>query len=238
MSTRCGSRISLRHPEPGVVAPELFDVEPFRGLTSRHAVVRQIDRPILVLGSTQRRELVFSPAAKAQGVEVVRRRGGGGAVLLEPDNQVWIDAWIPRNDPLWQADVGAAAAWVGQWWFHALGVSDRTDWSIHVERARPGPFGELVCFAGRGPGEVFWEKRKVVGLSQWRSREGSLFLCCGYSAWRPQPLVDLLDLPGEERSSLVRHLTPLVAGLTEIHPALPNATTVGTALLSSFPTWE
>jgi hypothetical protein len=30
----------------------------------------------------------------------------------------------------------------------------------------------LVCFAGRGPGEVFVDERKTVGLTQWRVREG------------------------------------------------------------------
>ncbi len=221
-----------------MVDPGLFDVEQFRGLTSRHAVMRQIERPTLVLGSTQRPELVSRQAVHEHEVEVVRRRGGGGAVLLEPDNQVWIDAWIPRSDPLWEPDVGAAAGWVGQWWLHALGVSDRAPWSVHMERAVPGSFGELVCFAGRGPGEVFCAERKVVGLSQWRSREGSLFLCCAYVAWRPQALVDLLELDAGMGAHLVRDLTPLAAGLTEIQPALADAATVGTALLSSFPTWE
>jgi hypothetical protein len=29
-----------------------------------------------------------------------------------------------------------------------------------------------VCFAGKGPGEVFVDGRKAVGVTQWRVREG------------------------------------------------------------------
>jgi lipoate---protein ligase len=220
-----------------VVDPGLFDVEQFRALPHRHAVVRQVERPTLVLGSTQSPDVVSRVMTQERGVEVVRRRGGGGAVLLQPNDHVWVNAWIPRGDPLWRSDVGAAAAWVGEWWLHGLGVMGQADWSVHREKAQPGEFGDLVCFAGRGPGEVFWGQRKVVGVSQWRSREGALFLSCAYTQWQPGALVELLHLDAGVRADLARGLVPVVAGLSAIEPPVPNMALVGAALLSSFPAW-
>ena len=68
----------------------------------------------------------------------------------------------------------------------------------------PGRFGDLVCFAGRGPGEVFHGDRKVVGLSQWRAREGALFSSCAYLRWDPAPLLALVDVDEEARAGLAR----------------------------------
>ncbi len=65
---------------------------------------------------------------------------------------------------------------------------------VHAGRAVPGDLGELICFAGRGPGEVFSAGQKVVGLSQWRSREGALFSSCAYLHWDPVPMLTLLNL--------------------------------------------
>ena len=52
--------------------------------------------------------------------------------------------------------------------------------------------GDVVCFAGRGPGEVFVGRRKVVGLSQWRARQGALFSSCAYLRWDAAVLAGLL----------------------------------------------
>src|SRR5947207_41753 len=63
-----------------------------------------VERPAIVLGSAQRDDgLVVGP-----GVDVVRRRSGGGAVLLVPGDVVWADVTIPAGDPLWETDVGRA----------------------------------------------------------------------------------------------------------------------------------
>ncbi|HVT42394.1 MAG TPA: hypothetical protein VHD39_05375 [Acidimicrobiales bacterium] len=211
----------------------LFDVEQFRGEARRTAVVRAVRATSLVLGSTQRPEVVTDAAMRARGVTLARRRGGGGAVYVEKGDPLWLDAWIPRDDPLWRRDVAVAAEWVGHWWRAVLGTRGIGDLEIHAGRAAPGEWGDLVCFAGRGPGEVFAGGRKVVGLSQWRAREGALFSSCAYAHWDPRPLVDLLDLP--TATDAVSALAPVAVGLRDLQPALGDLTPIGEALLASFP---
>ena len=47
-------------------------------LTNRGVLVHEVDQPTMVLGSSQR------AVAVGGGIDVVRRRSGGGAVLLRP----------------------------------------------------------------------------------------------------------------------------------------------------------
>ncbi len=224
----CGV-LRLRGPEA------LFDVEQFRGELDRVAVVRAVTTPTLVLGSTQRSEVVRPGAPRARGVELARRRGGGGAVYLDPDDPLWLDCWIPRDDPLWNADVAAAAEWVGAWWVDALAGLGLSGLEVHAGAAAPGEFGELICFAGRGPGEVFLSNRKVVGLSQWRSRQGALFSSCAYLRWDPVPLLSLLDLDEQTSDELAGALRPVAAGLGALEPPLRDLAGVRDRLLASFP---
>jgi lipoate-protein ligase A len=213
----------------------LFDVERFRTQTRRIAVAREVTRPTLVLGSTQPTSLVDADAVREHTVDLARRRGGGGAVYLGPGEQLWIDAWIPRSDPLWLVDVSAAAEWVGTWWTKALAVLGQHDFEVHLGRSVPGESGDLVCFAGRGPGEVFQGARKVVGLSQWRAREGALFSSCAYLHWDPARLLDLVDLGEGARTDLVRRLAPVAAGLADLEPPAGDLEPVRAALLDSLP---
>jgi len=194
----------------------LFDVERFRSTAERAVVAPEVSHPTLVLGSTQPAELPSNDAVRAREVEVVRRRGGGGAVYLEPDDHLWLDAWVPRHDPLWSADVSEAAEWVGEWWLRALGLFGRPGFLVHTGRSVPGELGELVCFAGRGPGEVFSGDRKLVGLSQWRSREGALFSSCAYTRWQPGGTLSLFDFDDETRRRLAEELAAAAIGLDEL----------------------
>ncbi|MCU1372193.1 MAG: hypothetical protein JWO77_3387, partial [Ilumatobacteraceae bacterium] len=62
----------------------------------------EVERPAVVLGSTQRLDVVDGPAAAEAGIEVARRRSGGGAVYLDPDGAIWIDVLLPVADPRWE----------------------------------------------------------------------------------------------------------------------------------------
>jgi lipoate---protein ligase len=211
-----------------------FDVERFRSETVRTVQAPDVTRPTLVLGSTQPTELVAPDAMRERHVELVRRRGGGGAVYLEPGGQIWMDAWIPRDDPLWEHDVTVAAEWAGTWWMDALAASGLHALEVHTGRSVPGDLGDLVCFAGRGPGEVFCGARKVVGLSQWRSREGALFSSCAYLRWDPVAMLELLDVHEHLRSAMAGDLTAVAVGLSELEPAIEDLRRVREHLLASF----
>ena len=200
-------------------------------------LARAAAHPTLVLGSTQPPEIVIPSALRERAVELARRRGGGGAVYLAPGNHLWMDAWIPRADPLWSNDVSVAAEWVGRWWVQALSASGgpgRAGFSVHTGRSVAGRLGELVCFAGRGPGEVFEGNRKVVGLSQWRSREGALFSSCAYASWDPEPLLDLLDLGDGERVELAAELRSVAVGLRQLSTPVMDLSPVRERLADSF----
>ncbi len=222
----------------------LFDVEPFRAEPGRVAVIRTVERPTLVLGSTQPDQVVNRALLAEQGVELRRRRGGGGAVFLPATGYLWVDAWVPRNDPLWDPDVSAAAAWAGWWWVSALRGSGGGDgvasFEVHGGRAEPGEFGDLVCFAGRGPGEVFSHGRKVMGLSQWRSREGALFSMCAYDHWDPAPLAGLLWASDADADSPQRDwdaLAEVAIGVADLVGSTADLGVLGGELVASLPGW-
>jgi lipoate-protein ligase A len=215
-------------------------VERFRPERRRVAVVREVAHPTLVLGSTQPTDLVSPDTLRERSVELVRRRGGGGAVYLEPGAFLWVDAWIPRDDVLWAHDVSVAAEWVGRWWIAALAGVGSGDaaagaLSVHTGRSAPGSFGDLVCFAGRGPGEVFFDDRKIVGLSQWRSREGALFSSCAYLEWDAAPLLELLSFDDPTRSELAGELRDVAAGVGALSPSVSELAWLRERLVGAFP---
>jgi lipoate-protein ligase A len=130
--------------------------------------------PTLVLGSSQRAPELDPEFECRTGVVLARRSTGGGAVSIEPGGQVWIDVWIPRDDPLWVNDVVLSGFWLGRAWLGALEENGVADLVVHTGRLNRTPLSDLVCFAGIGPGEVSVGKAKLVGTSQRRNREGAL----------------------------------------------------------------
>lgn len=178
-------------------------------------LVREVDRPTVVIGSTQPSEVV-APGS----LPVVRRRSGGGAVLVGPGDPLWVDLWVPREDELWQPDVGRAAWWVGEWWSAALGALGLAGLEVHRGGLVARRWSPLVCFAGVGPGEVLSDGRKLVGVAQWRGREGALFHSAAYLEWDPVPLLDALDLGPQDRVAATVGVGPAAVGLTELRPGL------------------
>lgn len=193
---------------------------PFDGV--RRVSFLTVDRPALVLGSTQPDDAVDRDAAAAAGVDVVRRRSGGGAVLLRRREVVWANVLVPRDDPLWDDDVGRAFHWLGQAWSEALaslGLAAR--W--HEGPLVRSPLSRTVCFAGLGPGEVTIDGRKVVGMAQRRTRAGALFQCAVALVWEPAALLDLLVLDDDARANALAELEATAAGTGLDAPAVEDA---------------
>ena len=153
----------------GPVSDLLQSAEPAMDAT-RRARIHIVTTAGLVLGSTQRLETVDQGRAAAAGADVLRRRSGGGAVLLRPGGQVWADFFIPASDPLWSDDVAHAVRWVGELWSGVIEPFVAEPVSVRSGRLVADRWGRLVCFAGSGPGEVFAGGLKVVGVSQRRTR--------------------------------------------------------------------
>ena len=160
-------------------------------------------RPALVLGSTQRDDVVDVALARAMGIAIVHRRSGGGVVLVVPGETVWVDVVVPAGDPLWDDDVGRAALWLGETWQAALGSLGIAGSNVHQGALVCGPLGRLVCFGALGAGEVVaGDGRKLVGVSQRRTRAAARFQCVLYREWDPTLLTPLLRLD-EDRSAAV-----------------------------------
>lgn len=179
----------------------------------------EVTQPAVVVGSTQPCETVDLARAAALGVEVVRRRSGGGAVWLAPGEVTWVDVLLPAGDPCWVDDVGRAAGWLGRAWVEALARCGVPGTEVHGAPMARDPDAALVCFGGLAPGEVVLGGAKVVGVSQRRTRRGARFQCAVLHRWDPAPLLDLLALGPVERERLAVRLAGAGAGIGPVAPA-------------------
>ena len=127
-----------------------------------------------------------------------------------------------------------AAFWVGAWWSAALRSFGIAGPRVHEGPSVEAPWSRLVCFAGVGPGEVSVGPRKVVGVSQWRARQGALFQTCAYHRWDPRPLVNLLGIPEADRQPVIEALAGEATGLEPL--GVPSLASLEEALLSALPT--
>ncbi|MEO7371241.1 MAG: hypothetical protein ABI949_05100 [Ilumatobacteraceae bacterium] len=163
-----------------------------------------VDSAALVLGSSQGQESVDADAAALQGVEIVRRRSGGGGVLLLPGEFVWLDLEMTDGDELWSDDVGKAMWWVGELWRSALADLSPLA-SVHRGRLIHTRWSADVCFAGTGPGEVMLSGAKLVGIAQRRTRHAARFQTMVHLQWRPDVVASLVA-----GSPSIEELAPLV----------------------------
>lgn len=191
---------------------------------ARSATFHTVLRPTLVLGSAQPQEAVDRDAAATLGVDVVRRRSGGGAVLLIPGEFVWLDLVLPADDPLWSDDVGAAMVWVGQLWQRALQPLGCVDGSVvHRGPLVRSAWSSAVCWAGVGAGEVLLADAKLVGISQRRTRRWARFQSMCHLVWRPETVAALVAVPRPEVAELAGLAATVPAGETAVQAALVDA---------------
>ena len=173
-----------------------------RDLVAERAVwdVR-ITQKAMVLGSRQDESLLNVELCSRDGIEVVRRRSGGGIVFLAPGEHVWLDVVVPRGDVLWSNDVAQASWWLGDVWVQTLNALGKNNVSVHHESLSSDQWGDLLCFAGVGPGEVVQRNdeslSKLVGISQRRTRDYARFQCTIYTKWNPHDVeMYVVNTPG------------------------------------------
>ena len=123
----------------------------------------------MVLGSTQSDDLVSPVRLQAWPVELVRRRGGGGAVYLAPavtsgstpgspgttfsgpsTSRSRPSGWGNGGSTPWPRLVGLVSGRRA-----CRGRSGCRRCAVQTGRSVPGAYGASICFSGRGPGEVF-----------------------------------------------------------------------------------
>lgn len=183
------------------------------GPAARSVRLLQVDAPALILGSAQPFTHVDAAAVRDAGLEVVRRRSGGGAVYVSEAAVMWVDVVVPSGDPLSEPDVGRAAWWLGDLWAGALastGVDGVRVWRSAMRRTS---WSDRVCFAGTGPGEVLAGDAKVVGISQRRTRSAALFQTALVLDWEPRRLLDVLALGESERDGAEVELAGAALGV-------------------------
>lgn len=157
--------------------------------------MHEVLRPALVLGSTQPEAAADGAACERAGVEVVRRRSGGGAVLLVPGSVVWVDLILPANTPGWADDVHGPMVWLGEQLAAVFESAGVTGGEVHRGGLVSTEWSRLVCFDGVGPGELTVGEAKLVGISQRRTRTAARLQACWYTDYDVALLASLLTPP-------------------------------------------
>ena len=115
-------------------------------------------------------------------------------MLLLPGEVTWIDVIVPAGSGGWSDDVHRSMVWVGRHLVAAIAtlLDPGQEVTVHEGAMRSTASSSLVCFDGVGAGEVLVDGRKLVGISQRRTRHAARLQCCWYSTYDPSRLVELL----------------------------------------------
>ena len=135
----------------------------------------------LVLGRSQKPSAAMLERAGEEGIDVVVRASGGGAVIAGP----WIcshTVLLPPDHALVRMSLPRSYEVIGEAWRRALGrLGIRTTLAPRVA-AGPAAADDAmrwVCFASLSWGELVGPaNRKIVGLAQVRRRNGAA-ICAG-----------------------------------------------------------
>src|SRR6266699_1467548 len=140
----------------------------------------------LVLGFSQKHDVVNPHALASLALPIYHRRAGGTAVLVGP-HLLSLDVILPAGHPLIHSDIVESYRWFGEAWVAALrqlGVQARSvpPAEAHAQRTlRKQPESsayELLmhraCYGSLSPYEVVVGQRKVVGFDMVRRRVGTL----------------------------------------------------------------
>ena len=184
-------------------------------------------RPAIVLGSSQKDEDGDHAFCAANGIDVVRRRSGGGAVYVHPTESLWIDIVVPRGDALWNDDIGKSMWWIGDWWVALLADAGVVSAQVHRGAFERNDWSDIVCFAGKGSGEVFPQEshaqQKIVGISQRRTRDYARFQCIAYFQWNAALHAAMLPGLANDVDRIATLASPVPVGLRAANLVFPSS---------------
>jgi hypothetical protein len=121
---------------------------------------------------------------------------------------------------LWNDDVGKAMEWVGQLWQRALAeLGVLVDVYAEAMR-RDDRWARQVCFAGVGRGEVLIGSRKLVGVSQRRTRTTARFQSLCHLRWRPELVAALVAAPRPPSPELAAQVATVELPVERLRDAL------------------
>jgi lipoate---protein ligase len=186
------------------------------------------NREALVLGFSQKPELLNAKAITASGIPIYHRRAGGTAVLVGP-HMLSLDVILPAAHPLILSDVVESYRWFGEAWVETLllfGVQTRVvpPEEAHERRAllkqiEPATARERelllhrACYGSYSSYEVVTGQRKVVGLDMIRRRAGSLLQAGVLLHWETETLANLLGHTPVEQELLRAGLYERAVGI-------------------------
>jgi lipoate---protein ligase len=168
--------------------------------------------PAVVLGLGLRHrvaEVVDLARCATAGVEVLERRAGGGAVLVDRGNMVCGALCTPLPAGTVAPDLTESYRWIGDALVRGLRdlgltTARRVDVTearadVGVLKSRADGLSRLLlstCYGALSPHEVAVGTAKLVGLAQIRRRHAALFQV-GILLEDQSPLADLLVVPDE-----------------------------------------
>src|SRR5204862_2621651 len=114
-----------------------------------------------------------------------------------------------------------ASHWLGAAWAAGLTACGVAGATVHRGGLGRTAWSDRACFAGLGPGEVTLVGRKVVGISQRRTRHAARFQCVALARWDPEALAALLVAPpGHARAELGGVATGVAVALDDMAAAV------------------
>jgi len=217
---------------PLTIAPQQYHIDMSERLLSTVSADEpptlywsQADPAGLVLGFSQKQDILNPAALAAQQLPIYHRRAGGSAVMVGPD-LLGLDVILPASHPLVLPDIVESYRWLGEVWVETLrrlGVETRlvTPGEAHGQRAllkleethTRETILRRACYGSLSSYEAAAGQRKVVGLDMIRRRAGSLLQAGLLLHWEIEPIVQLLGHTLEEQAILREGLLERAVGL-------------------------
>lgn len=192
--------------------PATFHARPFHDAGRALWVPVLTSTPTLVLGNHQPDSDVDTDKLRSEGIELTTRRSGGGAVLVSAGDVIWFDVVIPASDPLWDPDVGRSFDWLGHACQRALSnLGVATD--LHSGRLVQNEWSRKICFSSLGPGELTRDGRKLVGMSQRRTRDAARIQVAILRRWDGPRHAAFLRLDADDRARAALDLDDVAVGI-------------------------